>query len=382
MASIIGFGCYVFVCILKKIEYVPWMLNILRMLVLLFMWVTYGPILQCLMYLMRCNSDSYHVIDTSMICYGPLHISLIVIGMLFFVLAVTLAVLLALVYSKTEPTSEDKLAQYLTCVIVARLANPIDVELMVFRTVLLISCSFDGNMFGMFLLKLFISIVGGAFLAYQYVRYLPYFDEGVSIMFGFLCFLYAWMVANALLTYVIPLTGHYVVIMVGVIPVYILAKNYRTRSIEEVLLKPPDKTVSELESIIQCYAIYSLINLSIQQQPDLRLVGLVSLHLKDCQKPECPLTHPSNLYDPALDRHVRNEGTENLHKNVVFLKHFAKLYFEAGITNYGNFPGIRIAYASFLLHAFKNIHASHNEITFAKKSKPNVMESIEIYKIE
>ena len=217
---------------------------------------------------------------------------------------------------------------------------------------------------------------------YQYVKYLPYFDEFISTLYGFLCFMHAWVLANSLLTYIVTLTGHFVIFLVGIIPVYIVVKNLRTRRIEIILLTQPDRTSSELESIIQCHAVYSLTTSKITAQQEIRLTGLVNLHQKECQNKKCPLYAAKELYDPCLDKFVDDGDIENLHKNQVFLKHFTKMYFDIAIGNFGSMPGIRIAYAFFLFHAFNNVHAALTELMHAKKSKPNIMQSFEIYKFE
>ena len=263
-----------------------------------------------------------------------------------------------------------------------RLENPISLELIAYRTILFIVAGFDESMLGVFLIQCFITILSALIFVYQYVKYMPYFDNYVSITFGFLCFLLVWVVVNFALTYVIPLTGHFIVLLIGIIPVFLLVKNMRARFLEELLLKAPEKVATELEAITQCYAVYTLTMAHSDPEQEIRLIGLINVHLKECQKPECPLTSPGDLYDPCTDKHVNSGDTVNLHNNPIFLKHYAKMYFEAAISNFGNYPGVRIAYASFLFHAFRNVHAALNELSAAKKSKPNIMQSFEIYKFE
>ncbi|MDR3549636.1 MAG: hypothetical protein P4M11_15430 [Candidatus Pacebacteria bacterium] len=241
---------------------------------------------------------------------------------------------------------------------------------------------FDEDMSGLLLIEVFLTALAAVMIAYQYVKYMPYFDTYISVTFGFLSFLFVWIMINLALTYVIPLTGHFVVILIGVVPVFLLVNNMRGRFLEDLLLKPPEKMATELEAITQCYAVYILTMSHSDPEDEIRLIGLINVHLKECQKPECPLTNPVELYDPCTDKHVSDGDVVNLHKNTVFLKHYAKMYFEAAISNFGNYPGVRIAYASFLFHAFRNVHAALNELSSAKKSKPNIMQSFEIYKFE
>jgi len=251
-----------------------------------------------------------------------------------------------------------------------------------YRTILFALAVFDHDLLGIFFIKYALTVGVAIFFPYQYVKYMQYFDSTISEVFGFMCFLFSWIMINSLLTYVIPLTGHFIVIMIGIIPIYMLVVNMRWRFLDELVLKSPEKMTTELEAIAQCYAIYHLTKTDTTPEQEIKLIGLINLHLKECQKPECPLTNPFDLYDPFTDKHVGNIPTSELHKNQVFLKHFCKYYFEASITNFGNYPSVRISYASFLFHSFKNVHAALSELNFAKKSKPNIMQSFEIYKFE
>ena len=231
-------------------------------------------------------------------------------------------------------------------------------------------------------MKYFITIGASICFAYQYMKYLPYFDDTISLLFGYLCFLLTWIVANSLLVFIIPLHGHFIVLLAGAIPMFFFVKNLRENIIEDLLLKLPDQTNTELEAITQCFAVYSLTKTSKDKEREIKLIGLVNWQIKDGKKGYLSLSDPLELYDPCIDKHVKDFDTKNLHRNPVFLKHFTKAYFDVGIGSFGNNPGIRIAYATFLFHVFKNIHASLSELAFAKKSKPNIMQSFEIYRFE
>ncbi len=264
----------------------------------------------------------------------------------------------------------------------ASLSSPLPLELLCYRTIVFITTTYENTYSTIFILKYIIMIGASVLFIYQYVKYLPYFDEFISTLYGFLCFLHAWVIAVSLITFIISLTGHFIIFLIGVIPVYIVVQNLRTRRIEMILLTQPDKTASELEAIIQCHAVYSLTTSKITPEQEIRLTGLVNLHQKECQNKRCPLYTPKELYDPCLDKFVEDGDIENLHKNQVFLKHFTKMYFDTAIGNFGSFPGIRISYAYFMFHAFNNVHAALTELVNAKKNKPNLMQSFEIYKFE
>jgi hypothetical protein len=251
-----------------------------------------------------------------------------------------------------------------------------------YRTAVFLLCSFETDYFPIFLIKYLVMGAASILFIYQYVKYLPYYDEFVSTLYGFLSFLHAWLIVVSLLTFIMSLTGHFVIFLVGVIPIYVVVMNLRTRRIEVILMKPPKTAASELEAILQCLAVYSLTTSKISPEQEIRLTGLVNLYLKETTDKNDPLLRPEELYDPCLDKFVDPPEVENLHKSQVFLKHFTNMYFAAAIGQFGNAPGIRIVYAYFLFDAFHNVHAALMQLMHARSNKPNLMQSFEIYKFE
>lgn len=231
-------------------------------------------------------------------------------------------------------------------------------------------------------MKFLLILAGSVIFCIQYVKYLPYYDNFASVMFGFCCFFMAWVGSNAILTFIITLSGHFVVIVFGIIPIYILTKNIKLYLLENIIQTHPDKTSSEVEAVLQCYSVYALTTEATDPVQEANLIALVALHKKECVDPECPLSKPNDLYDSATGKHVKDNDTENLHKNKTYLKHFTKFYFDSAIANYGNTSGVRIAYASFLFFAFKNAHTALTELNYAKKNKPSFTQITEIFKLE
>jgi len=151
---------------------------------------------------------------------------------------------------------------------------------------------------------------------------------------------------------------------------------------DRILMKPPDKVSSELEAMKLCSAVNSLTTSKLSSEQEIRLIGIVNLHQKECKDSTCPLSDSKDLYDPSQEKFVGDGDTENLHKNQVFLKLFTKYYFDTAISNFSSTSGIRLTYAYFLFHEMKNIHAALNELSHAKRNKPNIMQNFEIYKFE
>ena len=260
--------------------------------------------------------------------------------------------------------------------------NPFGTELFVFRTLITILSVFDSDTSGLFAIRLALASVFSALLCYQYIRYVPYYDEFASKLFGFECFFLAWIVANTLASYVLAIWGHFVVILLGILPVYLLTTHVYRHRIDSIIQMSPEKPTSELSAVLQCYAIYGLTANSLSPEKEAALIGLLALHKRECSNHECPLSSPDDLYDPKMNRYAKVNSGDDLFKNVVYLKHFAKFYFEAAIASYGNLPRIHVEFASFLFHSLRNIHLALTELSLARKNKPNTMQLIEIYKLE
>lgn len=364
---------YLVFCIIRKRKHAEWPLTFLAINISYFYWIFYNPTIETFISISLCDSNGHLRVDKSLTCYSGIHIAAMTQGIVQLLFSISIVIMAAVLYQKTHPTGDDCLAH---------LDNPLQLELIIYRTFIFVLACLEDEYFGVFIVKYIVMIAASIMFIYQYIKYLPYFDEFISTLYGYFCFLHAWALAVSLLTFIISLTGHFIIFIVGVIPVYFVVQNIRTRRIELILLKPPDRTGSELEAIIQCHAVFSLTTSKITAEQEIRLTGLVNLHQKECQNKKCPLYSPKELYDPCLDKFVDDGDIESLHKNQVFLKHFTKLYFDKAIESYGGMPGIRIAYAFFLFNAFQNVHAALTELVYAKKSKPNIMQSFEIYKFE
>ena len=204
-----------------------------------------------------------------------------------------------------------------------------ELELCIARLALFILCTYDEKAVLFFLVKYLVLLIFSITMVIQYIKYLPYYDDSISILNGFLSFFLLWIMINSLLTYILPITGHFIVLGIGIIPIYLLVVNVRSKLIDQLLMTAPDKITTELEAIIQCYAIFALTSKKLSPEEDIKLVGLVNVHVKDSEvktkgSAVDSLSKPGELYDPVLNKHVEDGNMEQLHKNPVFLKHFGK----------------------------------------------------------
>ena len=359
-------------CVINNREYAIWPLKLSARWLLYFYWIFYNVTLEIFLNVYSCDGDT-HKIDKALNCYGGPHIALVIVTTIFLLFSICIAIMVSLLLRQSHPTPNDVLAD---------LENPLLLELIFYKTGVFILCSFDESFFGVFIIKYALMICFSLIMIYQYIKYIPYFDEFVSTLFGYFWFLHIWTIAISIMTYIIDLTGHYIMFLTVIIPLYLVVRNIRKKLIDNALLERPDKITLEREALMQCYAVNSLTTSKITSEEEIRLIGLVNLHQKECKNKDCALYYPNELYDPCSGKFVNDGDVENLHKNQVFLKHFTKYYFDTAVSNFGNMPGIRLSYAFFLFHSFKNVHAALTELVSAKKNKPNIMQNFEIYKFQ
>jgi len=235
------------------------------------------------------------------------------------------------------------------------------------------------NFYGKYFLTIIISIV----LLYNHIFRFNFFNQTVATFYGFHCFFFAWIIVNSLIAFILSKNGDLVIISIGIIPLYILAKNTYKARLDYVLLTPFEKISTENEIIFRCYSILNKIKYApYNPEEEQKLIGLINNHLRTCQDQECLLKKPANLYDPCSRLYVGKLDSSQFHKSKIFLKHFCKLYFDEANKGFSNSARVRIVCSAFFFTTFNNVHVALEELMAAKKAKPGFMDSIEIFRLE
>ena len=77
------------------------------------------------------------------------------------------------------------------------------------------------------------------------------------------------------------------------------------------------------------------------------MIGIVNLHIMECQNKDCPCKSENELYDVSAS--VFTSRSENApHLDEVFLNHFIKRLYEDSLNKFLNSPSIHIAFAFYL----------------------------------
>jgi hypothetical protein len=218
---------------------------------------------------------------------------------------------------------------------------------------------------------------------YNHIVRLNFFNQTVAIFYGLYCFFLVWVTLNSLIAYILSKNSDFVIIIIGIIPLYFLANNSYKAKLDSILLVPFEKITTENEVIFRCYSILNKVKTApYNPEEEQKLIGLINNHFCTCQDQECHLRKPANLYDPCTHMYVGKLEPSQFHKSKIFLKHFCKLYFDEAIKAFSSSVRVRIACTEFFFTAFNNVHVALEELIAAKKAKPGFVQSMEIFRIK
>lgn len=83
-----------------------WTFTLLEKLLDITYWILYAPFLEAFIGIFKC-SDEHHKVVTGMSCYGGVHITFIVISMIFSCLVLVIAVFCSILYTETNTVKDN-----------------------------------------------------------------------------------------------------------------------------------------------------------------------------------------------------------------------------------------------------------------------------------
>ena len=92
-------------------------------------------------------------------------------------------------------------------------------------------------------------MLSSAYFLYQYFKFIPYYNNFVSIFFGSLIAIYFWVSTNALLSQFYDIEGNIFVILIGVPIVVLLTKNLREYKLDKLMMTSAEKLNSDIDSL-------------------------------------------------------------------------------------------------------------------------------------
>jgi len=100
------------------------------------------------------------------------------------------------------------------------------------------------------------------------------------------------------------------------------------------------------------------------QQDRVVMIGVINLHITECQNIECPCKETYELFDIKMnDFCVRNY--QQLHSDQVFLSHYIKKLYEDALNKFSTSSVIHIDFAFYLFKEMVNITQSLLELNNA-----------------
>eukprot|EP00826_Nyctotherus_ovalis_P004696 TRINITY_DN11032_c0_g1_i3.p1 TRINITY_DN11032_c0_g1~~TRINITY_DN11032_c0_g1_i3.p1 ORF type:complete len:183 (+),score=4.62 TRINITY_DN11032_c0_g1_i3:558-1106(+) len=115
-------------------------------------------------------------------------------------------------------------------------------------------------------------------LIYRYLKFICFHNKRVSIMFGTYSFVLFWIIFNLLLSYIFSMIGHFIIISIGIIPIYFLVKRITASLLYSLMLKSKNKLANENEAIAQAC---SILNLAFEAETNIkqkaRIIGLIAV---------------------------------------------------------------------------------------------------------
>ena len=269
-------------------------------MIILMQWVFYLPFFESFISIIKCNDENFHYLDNSLKCFEGIHIFLFVICMIFLAILFVINILVAFFYNETQPVKEDSLS---------RLESNFELAFIIYRSLVGAIAGFCNSGICSWVL-IILYIVAGAFLCYQYYNQIPYYNSFVSIFCGSLIFSYLWIALNALLMKFLNVNGHLVIILVGIPMITLLIKFLRDYRIEVLMKTGIEKVKTDIDSIIQVNKITDFSKGNYQDQTEkMTIVGVINLHIAECQNSECPCKDHNELFDiKTNDFQNRNYG--------------------------------------------------------------------------
>jgi len=178
---------------------------------------------------------------------------------------------------------------------------------------------------------------------------------------------------------IINVYGHILIICIGIPIIAGLVKNLREMRIQHLLLLNMEKMKTGVDALIQIITIQQMIKAAnVSQIDDVTLIGIVNLHVLECQTPDCPCKNEAELFDAATCKFSKRDM--GYHKDPIFLNHFNKRLFEDSLNKFINSPLLHIAFSYYLFDTMKNVHAALVELNIAAKKKPSLHQQFTMFR--
>ena len=288
LVTMIGLLAFMNHFLQNRKHYVEQVVKLLRIMIILMSWIFYLPFFEIFLSIMKCNENGTHYLDSSMTCFQGLHIFIFVVCIIFLVILFSISVVLAMLFNETQPVQEDSLS---------RMESSFEVGLVIYRSLVGAFVGFcNGESCSWVLITVY--ILASGFLCFQYYKTVPYYNSFVSVFCGTSLFTYFWIAVNALLMKFLNVNGHIVIIIVGIPLIAYLVKSLREYRIEILMKTSIDRLNTDIDALIQVNKITDFSRgVHRDSQERMTMIGVINLHITECQNMECPCKESYELFD-------------------------------------------------------------------------------------
>ena len=346
-------------------------IRVLRLMSDLIIWVLFIPVVETMVSIFSCE-DGHHVVATDIQCWKGTHIIYIIIMGLGLFSFLFLSLLVAYFYNESRSSSVDALA---------RLDFNLEVLFMVYRFIAAVLAHF-GTSTGLHWILILFYLLGSIHFVRLYIKYFPYYNQLISILFGVCTVSYFWGSLHLLLAKIfenVNFTGQSIVIIVGIALIVPLVYNVRNKLIYKMLFDSKYDKIKK-EYVLDIY-MHKLSRLIIDQQhneeDEMLLIGYVTNYKSECNDPQCPLITGEPLYLPISDTLSTDK---NNYKDPAVLLHLLNSIYSEYAKNSNATTTLHTIYSNFLFYSMGNIHMSLFELNMAEKCETSIQQEFTIFK--
>jgi hypothetical protein len=198
------------------------------------------PFYEVFISIFNCDGDGLHYLFKDFKCYQGSHIGYSVMAGLGLAFQLSLNLILSLLYNETQPVKEDSLS---------RLESTFELLLLCYR---IFVCTFTTLCHSEICawIILIVYLTSGITMSYQYFIFIPYYNQFVSIFFGSIINIYTWITFNCLLTKILTVSGHVIIILIGVPIIINIVIYLRKQRIEFLMDNTMDKINNDIDALI------------------------------------------------------------------------------------------------------------------------------------
>ena len=333
--------------------------KLLRFTSLLLFWAEIMPVIETFLSIFSCPGG-YHVVDLTMECWTGLHILYAGLFSAALLGYIVVFLMVSCFFNESRPYHTDSFA---------RIDTNMEIHMALYKVLITVVGHFVTSE-PLHWLVIIIHILGSLYFCKQYLKYLPYYNPVISILFGSGAFIYFWLSVNILLLKAldsVTYQGQSIVILVGVVLIFPATWQVRNHEIEKKLFeRKHDKIKSEYELDIYIHKLTRLmIDQHVNPVDEMLLLGVVHNHQSECLSNECPLNNQDELYLPLSDSST--DRSQIFSKDPILLSHLINSIYAEYAKSSNASAVLHTTYAYFLFYQIGNMHMALLELNVAEK---------------